>query len=102
MKQIIPDVFTNPDKEFVQQTQAIKSKKLLSTIRLKPGQHIFGLRIHTGEIFEAIFEDSNTYRLDLSSRSLITEDNIVYDVALNRKNFIKKLQKKGHINLKNQ
>lgn len=61
-----------------------QQQQFLGTSRLRPGQSLFALRLKEGVIV-------NMGR----PRKVVTEEGVVYRIALNTQNFIRKLRNEG-------
>lgn len=96
MKEFEKPLDLKDDIEVVAKKQQEKQYKLIGRMRPQPGQKVFEINCTTGECKEAKFVTSAVNFVSAANgdnsprKKIITNENCMYIVALNKKNALKK------------
>lgn len=93
------DILSKSEVETVQQKK--NELKHIGSLKKVPGHTLFSFNYDTGEIKRAEFERNvtlNIYGQPIYEERVLVEKSCYYEQALNEKNFIKRLKRRGYVN----
>jgi hypothetical protein len=74
--------------------QVEKQRRYLGTIKRQPGQIVWELNLDTGKMNPAVYDQSAVNMKGSIRHTLVTKENCLYEVAINRKNAGRKFMKR--------